>query len=48
VSRASLAVDLAVPMAGQAATVTMIAEQQFSPLDHTRSQLVEEFECSKW
>jgi hypothetical protein len=48
VSRDSLAVDPAVPMTGQATTVTMIAEQQFNPLDHTRSQLVEEFECAKW
>ncbi|MEP6492955.1 MAG: DUF6603 domain-containing protein [bacterium] len=48
VSRDSLAVDAAVPITGQATSVTMIAEQQLKPADQTRSQLVEAFECSKW
>jgi hypothetical protein len=44
----SLAVDAAVGISGEPATVTMIAEQQVKALDGARTQLVELFECSKW
>ena len=37
-------VDPSVPLAGQAKTVSMIAEQRFGDADAGRSQLVEEFE----
>jgi len=42
--RVAFAADPAVPLAGQARIVEMIAEQRFQPNDELRSQLVEEFE----
>jgi len=44
----SLAVNPALGISGEGATVTMIAEQQLKALDGGRTQLVELFECSKW
>jgi hypothetical protein len=44
--RSAFTVDSAVPLGGQAKTVTMIAEQRFSAADDGRSQLVEEFELA--
>jgi len=43
-----LAVNPALGISGEGATVTMIAEQQLKALDGGRTQLVELFECSKW
>ncbi|HTE47839.1 MAG TPA: DUF6603 domain-containing protein [Gemmatimonadaceae bacterium] len=44
----ALVVDPTVPITGQAATVTMIAEQRLKPADLNRAQLVEAFECATW